>query len=93
MPPNAMKIMTMILSLAAFDFFQTEKILNGIFRFKETSSFSGIFENAGFTGSNFIIGIGPMFILMVLYIIYLAFRALVLFYCKEEMTYKQDRLS
>jgi hypothetical protein len=34
-----------------------------------------------------------MFILMVLYIIYLAFRALVLFYCKEEMTYKQDRLS
>jgi hypothetical protein len=93
MPNNALKMMNMILRLAAFDLFQTEKILNGIFHFKQTTSFSQIFEDSGYVGSNFIIGIGPMFIMMVIYFIYLAIRALVLRSCSEQKTFQQDRMS
>jgi hypothetical protein len=85
--------MVMILNLAAFDFFKTEKILNGILHFKKTESFSQIFENASFTGSNFIIGIGPMFLMMVFYVFYLAIRGLVLRCFKEKINFKQDRKS
>jgi hypothetical protein len=49
--------------------FQTEKILNGIFHFKQTTSFSQIFEDSGYVGSNFIIGIGPC--LLCCYILHL----------------------
>ena len=78
--------MTMILNLAAFDFFQTEKILNGIFRFKKTESLSQIFQDAGFVGTNFILGIGPIFLMLVAYTIYLAIRAVVLKCSKGEIT-------
>ena len=88
-----MTIMNMILRLAAFDLFHTEKILNGIFHFKQTSSLSQIFEDSGYIGSNFIIGIGPMFIMMVMYFIYLAIRGLVLKSCSEQKTFQQDRIS
>ena len=93
MPANAFSIMTMILNLAAFDFFQTDKILNGIFYFKETPSFSQIFDDAGFNGSNFIIGIGPMFLMMVSYAFFLAIRAIVLRNCKVERKYKHKLMN
>ena len=80
--------MIKILNLAAFDLFHTEKILNGVFHFKTTESVSTIFDDAGYTGSNFIIGIGPIFLMLVLYAIYLAIRAIVRRNCKEERTYK-----
>ena len=88
MPANALSIMTMILNLAAFDFFQTDKILNGIFYFKETPSFSQIFDDAGYSGSNFIIGIGLMFIMIVFYGFFLAIRVIVLRNFNGERTYK-----
>ena len=43
-PSNAMSIMTMILSLAAFDLFETEKIYEKIFNFTKTDSYTPIFE-------------------------------------------------
>ena len=86
MPSNAMDFMTMILNLAAFDFFQTDKILNGIFHFKETESLSQIFEDAGFMGKNFILGTGPIFLMIVAYTIYLSIRAVVLRCSKNEIS-------
>jgi hypothetical protein len=44
MPANSMSLMIMILSLAAFDFFSTEKINAKIFSFSETDSYTPIFE-------------------------------------------------
>ena len=44
MPAKSMSLMIMILSLAAFDFFSTEKINAKIFSFSETDSYTPIFE-------------------------------------------------
>lgn len=77
LPTNAMSIMIMILNLAAFDMFNTEIIYNKIFNFQETESYTPIFEQASFTGSNFIIGIGPMFGTMIIYALFLIVRKLV----------------
>ena len=43
-----------------------------VFNFHETESFSPTFEEAGMEGSNFILGIGPIFLSMVLFPIYVA---------------------
>ena len=48
MPTNALEIMIMIMNLASFDVFNTEKIYMKIFRFKETDSYNSIFDDAGF---------------------------------------------
>ena len=91
MPTNALEIMIMIMNLASFDVFNTEKIYMKIFRFKETDSYNSIFDDAGFSGSNFILGIGPMFMMMVYYCLYLAFREMVLrnftgdYYCEKKI--------
>ena len=40
MPTNANAIMVMVMNLASFDIFKTEKIYNKIFRFSDTKSYS-----------------------------------------------------
>jgi hypothetical protein len=77
LPANALSIMIMILNLAAFDMYNTEKLYNKIFDFENTDSYTPIFETASYTGSNFIIGIGPMFGTMVIYALYLIVRIIV----------------
>ena len=66
-PTNSGVIQTEILKATAFDFYHTENLYVKIFGFKETESFSDAFEDAGLSGSNFMIGIGPLFIFCVLF--------------------------
>jgi len=45
-----------------------------IFKFSKTDSFNTAFHEAAFVGSNFILGIGPMFLAMVAYSLFLLIR-------------------
>ena len=74
LPANVQVVFIEILKLAAFDLFQTETIYMKIFKFSNTDSFSVAFDEAAFSGSNFIIGIGPMFLAIVFYAFYLLTR-------------------
>ena len=74
LPTNVQVVFVEILKLAAFDLFQTETIYMKIFRFSKTESFSTSFDEAAFSGSNFIIGIGSMFLFIVFYALYLCTR-------------------
>jgi hypothetical protein len=49
-----------------------------IFRFSETESFNTSFDAAAFSGSNFTIGIGLMFVVMVFYALYLCTRWMII---------------
>ena len=59
------------MKLCAFDLFRTEEVYTKIFNFKETDSYSDSFDAASFSGSNFIIGIGTLFIFVVLFPIFI----------------------
>ena len=74
LPANVQVVFVELLKLAAFDLLQTETIYMKIFKFTKTESFSTAFDEAAFSGSNFIIGIGPMFLAMVFYAFYLLTR-------------------
>ena len=74
LPTNVQVVFIEILKLAAFDLFKTETIYKFIFNFSETESFSSSFDEAAFSGSNFTIGIGPMFLVMIAYALYLSTR-------------------
>jgi hypothetical protein len=84
LPANVMQVNLEILQVAAFDFFQSDVILQAVFNFTETPSFSQDFEEASFGGSNFIIGNGPMFLFMVGYIIFLLTRWFIISQYGEE---------
>ena len=66
-PSNSKVIQVAILKLCALDFFQTEKLYEKVLGLEQGESFSKIFEDAGLEGHNFIIGIGPIFIYMVIF--------------------------
>jgi hypothetical protein len=78
LPANVQVVFVELLKLAAFDLLQTETIYMKIFKFSETDSFSAAFDEAAFGGSNFIIGIGPMFLAMVFYAFYLLTRWMII---------------
>ena len=78
LPTNVQVVFVELLKLAAFDLFQTETIYMKIFKFTKTESFSAAFDEAAFGGSNFIIGIGPMFLAMVFYAFYLLTRWMII---------------
>ena len=69
-----MSVLIMILNLAAFDMFETEKAYAKIFNFAMTQSFTPTFEQAGYEGSNFINGTGPFFAILIFYVLFLAAR-------------------
>ena len=69
-PPNAKVIQFEILKACAFDFFRTETIYRAIFDFGDSESFSDAFDEAEIQGSIFIIGIGPVFLIFAIYIVY-----------------------
>ena len=75
-PMNSLIIQVKILDLCNFDFFNTVDLYNSIFKFEEGGSFSQIFEQAGFDGHNFILGIGPMFLAYVAFPIFVLFHQL-----------------
>ena len=74
LPSNLQVVFVEILKLAAFDLLHTEEIYMKIFRFSKTESFNTSFDEAAFSGSNFIIGIGSMFLFIVFYALYLCTR-------------------
>ena len=47
-----------------------------VFGFGETESFDQIFHDSGFEGSNFIVGIGPLFIVVVLFLLWMPLHVL-----------------
>jgi hypothetical protein len=78
LPANVMTFNVEILKLAAFDLFQTTWLLQSVFGFSETPSFSSVFEQASYEGSVFIIGLGMMFLVMVAYGAFLLVRIYIL---------------
>jgi hypothetical protein len=78
LPANVQVVFVEILKLAAFDMFKTETICMKMFRFSPTESFSSSFDEAAFSGSNFTIGIGPMFLAMIYYALYLSTRWMII---------------
>ena len=71
-PPNAQIILISLLKSCSFDLFQTESIYTETFGFKDSESFSELFDEAGLEGSIFVIGIGPIFLFIILFPIYMA---------------------
>ena len=59
-----------ILKSTAFDFYQTEIYYKEFFGFLESESLSDTFNEADVQGSIFIIGIGPVFLYIALFPIY-----------------------
>jgi hypothetical protein len=49
-----------------------------IFKFSETESFNKAFDDAAFNGSNFIIGIGSMFLVIIAYALFLFTRWMII---------------
>jgi len=76
LPSNVFIVNVAILQLASFDLVRFDKVYNFLFNFSETPSFNGVFEESKFIGSNFIIGAGPLFLTIWVYIIYLVNRLL-----------------
>ena len=57
--------------MLSFDAFETEELILYIFNFPETESFNQIFEEAGMEGTNFFALIGPLFMMMLIYTVYM----------------------
>ena len=70
-------ILVPILRLSNFDVFKTDYLYFLLFGFGHTESFDQIFEDAGFEGFNFIVGIGPIFIGLVLYFTWILLQSLI----------------
>ena len=56
LPANVKAIDFGVLQACTFDFYQTDTLFAEMFGFVETESFSDAFEEAGYGGSNFMIG-------------------------------------
>ena len=62
--------------------FKVEDFYKMIFGFEETESFSLVFEQAKMEGHNFILGIGPMFLVYLFYPIYATTHAMIRYVLK-----------
>ena len=91
--PNAHIIMALILEMVSLDFIDTEDFVTEIFNFQETNPFASHYDPAtgdnhskflaaGYDSSNFILLLGSMFIIMVLYIGINILRFVTLLACK-----------
>ena len=74
LPTNVQTTFIQIMKLAAFDFLQTEALYMKIFRFSPTPSFNSSFDEAAFSGANFILGLGSSFLMMLGYALFLITR-------------------
>ena len=86
-PTNANIIMVSILQLTAYDFYQTEELYGEVLGLKQGSSLNPIFENCGFDGSNFIIGIGPLFITYIIFPLYVLIHRIFRYFFKDQVSY------
>ena len=65
-PANSKPVFIKVLKLANFDLFRTENLYEDIF--EEVEPLNQDFEDAGFSDSNFIVGLGPVFFFIVLFV-------------------------
>ena len=79
---NSRIIQSAILKLCSFDFFRTEDMYNKVFDFKESEPFNSKFESVGIESSNFILGIGPVFLSMVAFPCYVFVHKILQFFLK-----------
>ena len=52
------------------DLFGTDALYEWLFGFGESEHFDNLFLDAGFEGSNFIVGIGPIFLMVVIFVVW-----------------------
>ena len=74
-PQNAKIIQIELLKTVSFDIFKTENLYNEWFGFKDSPTFSDAFDEADIQGSNFVIGIGPIFLTVVIFPFYIMIHA------------------
>ena len=65
-PANSKPVFIKVLKLANFDLFRTENLYEDIF--EEVEPLNQDFEDAGFSDSNFIVGLGPVFFFIVFFV-------------------------
>lgn len=87
LPINVFTVSNKISKLASFDVFRTDIWFFMAFRFSLTKSLSPSFEEAQYEGSNFVVGIGPMFLFMVFYTVFLGLRFVLLRYSTSTNRY------
>ena len=75
-PVNLHDILGPILKLSNFDVFQTDLMFAFLFGFQDSESFDGVFDDSGFEGSNFIVGIGPLFVMVVVFVVWVPLQLL-----------------
>ena len=88
-PSNVKSILVTTLKLVNLDVLQTEPSYRYIFGFTDTEPFNQLFDSAGFDSSNFVIGIGPIFavgvIFPILRFLKLTTRRTLLKYCSVKL--------
>ena len=86
MPINVKTYMVDLLKMMAFDAFRTEEIILYVFNIPETKSYNQIFDDAGMEGSNFFALIGPLFLMVVVYSVYMISQLLIRYICWDQNT-------
>jgi hypothetical protein len=76
-----------VIKIGSFDIFYAEPLLKKIFNFEDTPSFSDIFEQGGYEGSTFLLGVAPLFVIACFFGIFQLVRWLALKY----VPYKSQR--
>ena len=84
-PVNAKVISFEILKACSFDFYQTDTIFAELFGFTETESFSDAFEEAGYEGSNFVMGMGISLLFVVSFPFYILFHKASVYVCADDV--------
>ena len=70
-PTNSKVIQVELFKTVSFDIFDTENIYTSWFGFGDSPTLSDAFEEANMDGSNFILGLGPMFMIIVIFPLYM----------------------
>ena len=83
-PANSQIIQITVLQLCAFDFFNTDSAFEKYLGLVPGESFSRVFEDAGLEGHNFIIGIGPVFLYILAFPLYILLHKLSQRLCADE---------
>ena len=65
-PANSKPVFVFVLRLVNFDLFRTENLYVDIF--EEAEPLNQTFEDCGFDTSNFIVGLGPLFFVIVFFV-------------------------
>jgi len=62
-----MNFLKVVITVSSFDIFYAEPVIKRIFNFEDTPAFNDIFELGGYSGSTFLLGIAPLFVIACLF--------------------------